>query len=224
MLAKDAQSYPKNHGLAEEVFLMQPDLIIAGTFTSRATVAILKRLGFPVEEFKPAYSFADIRSNIKRMGDVLGRQQAARAMTEAFDRELGTQSATEGGQPTRKPVAALYYANSYTSGGNTLAAEIVERSGLDNLGSKLKLVGTVKLPLELLVTGAPDIVVTGRRFGREGTQATQVLEHPALLAVSSHASKATVSDKYWICGLPFTIQAVKRLKEAAQAARTEAKP
>ena len=224
VLAGKATRYPKNHGLAEEVFLMRPDLVIAGTFTSRATVGILKRLGFRVEEFRPAYSFADIRSNIKRMGDLLGRQEAARTIINAFDRELAAQSGRKDGQPARKPVAALYYSNSYTSGRNTLAAEVVEHAGLDNLGSNLKLVGTVKLPLELLVTGKPDVVVTGRRFGRERSQATQVLEHPALHAVSSRASTVAVSDKYWICGLPFTLQAVRRLREAAHTVRTEVKP
>ncbi|MBI1385166.1 MAG: ABC transporter substrate-binding protein [Rhizobiales bacterium] len=220
VLAAEARAFVPNHGLAEEIFLMQPDLIIAGTFTTRATVEMLKRLGFPVEEFAPANSFADIRSNILRMGEVLGRQAAARALIGGFDRELATLTEEAGqGQAGRKPVrpiAALYYANSYTSGNNTLAAEVVDHAQLDNLGSGLGLKGTVTLPLELLVMNGPDLVVTGRRFGREGTQATVALEHPALEAVASRTTSAVVTDKYWVCGLPFTLHAVRRLVEAAR--------
>ena len=56
VMADEAQAYAVTHGLAEEVFLMQPDLVIAGSYTTPATVAMLRRLGFPVEIFPPASS------------------------------------------------------------------------------------------------------------------------------------------------------------------------
>lgn len=221
VLAAEAEHYQKNHGLAEEIFLMRPDLVIAGTFTTRATVEMLKRLGFRVEEFPHASSFADIRTSITRMGSVLERQEAAGAMVRAFDRELRAIPNAQERKGNQRPIAALYYANSYTSGTGTLADEVVDHAGLGNLGSELKLTGTIKLPLELLVTGHPDLVVTGRRYGREGSQAVQVLDHPALLGVASQATSAIVTDKYWICGLPVTVEAVRRLAAAAQPLRTE---
>ena len=36
----------KNHGLAEEILPLKPDLILAGTFTSRPTTLLLKKLGY----------------------------------------------------------------------------------------------------------------------------------------------------------------------------------
>ena len=72
-LADEAAAFRVNHGLAEEIFLMKPDLILAGTFTSRATVNLLKRLGFRVEEFAPERSLSDIRASLRRMGALLGR-------------------------------------------------------------------------------------------------------------------------------------------------------
>jgi iron complex transport system substrate-binding protein len=46
-----AAGLPVNHGLAEEVIPLDPDLVVAGTFTARAAVAMLKQTRFPVTEF-----------------------------------------------------------------------------------------------------------------------------------------------------------------------------
>ncbi|MEO1720210.1 MAG: ABC transporter substrate-binding protein, partial [Pseudomonadota bacterium] len=213
VLADKADAYVINHGLAEEVFLMRPDLILAGTFTTRATITLLKRLKFRVVEFPPANSFADIETNVRRMGDLLDRRGAARKMIAAMRHELGALSKSE----KRQALTALYYANSYTSGGNTLASEIVRRAGLVNLGDRLGLSGTTRLPLELLVLGKPELVVKGRRFGDGKSRATEVLEHPALTAATTTSTHALLSDRYWICGAPFTLQAVRNLVRAARA-------
>lgn len=68
VLHEMAQNYHPNHGLAEEIFLMKPDLILAGTYSSPATTSLLRRLGFQVEQFAPETSFDDVRENILRMG------------------------------------------------------------------------------------------------------------------------------------------------------------
>jgi len=147
------------------------------------------------------------------MGALLGVRARADAMVAAFDAELARIVAR---QPAEKPLAALYYANSYTSGSGTLSADVVEHAGLENLGSKLGLSGTARLPLELLVMARPDVVVTGRDFATSRSEATAVLEHPALLAAARHSGKAVVADRDWVCGLPFTLDAVRRLAEVAR--------
>ena len=214
VLADRAGSYVTNHGLAEEIFLMKPDLVIAGTFTTRATVNLLKRLGFRVIAFPPANSFEDITTNITRMGELLGRKAAAHGAVTEMRRELATWSNAK----KRRALTALYYANSYTSGGNTLASEIVRHAGLENLGDRLDLRGTARLPLELLVTGRPELLVKGRRLGASGSRSTEVLEHPALTAATTSTARALLSDRYWICGAPFTLQAVRNLARAARQA------
>ncbi|MGE0767775.1 MAG: ABC transporter substrate-binding protein [Hyphomicrobiaceae bacterium] len=212
VLADRASRYVINYGRAEEIFLMHPDLVLAGSSSTRATVGMLKRLGFRVEVFAPENSFADIRTSILRVGLLLGKQAEARVMVAKFDDEVARIAA---GHPAVRPLAALYYANSYTSGSGTLAADVVAHAGLANLGSKLGLAGTVKLPLELLVTGRPDLVVTARRPGAARSLATSILDHPALRVVGRQSREAVIPDRYWICGLPFTLEAVRGLVAAA---------
>ena len=76
-------------GLAEEIYLMQPDLVIAGAYSTRATVALLRRLDIPVVVFDPASSLDDVRDRITQMGEVLHQaKQQRRACWKRLMRAL----------------------------------------------------------------------------------------------------------------------------------------
>lgn len=216
-LAGEARHYVVNHGLAEELFLMHPDLVLAGQFTMPATVHLLKRLGIRVEVFPPANSFADIPRAIKRMGEVLGRAKAAEAVLARFNAETAAMKPRTG----KRKLAALYYANNYTNGANTLASAIVKRAGLDNLADRRGLVGTVRLPLEVLVVGAPDLVVGRQQVTAPRSRGEEILKHPALIAATARRKMVDLADKYWVCGTPFTLEAVRQLAAAARSPTKE---
>ncbi|MFC6760354.1 ABC transporter substrate-binding protein [Sulfitobacter porphyrae] len=131
-MAEQAAAYVTNHGLAEEIYLMQPDLVIAGSFSTRATVDMLTRLGIPVVRFDPAYALEDVRARLLQMGEVLGRQDRAADLVAAFDARLAAYQA----EVTTRPRAALYYANGYTSGDKTLAGQILVTAGLANIAAE----------------------------------------------------------------------------------------
>ncbi len=206
VLHEEARAFPVNHGLAEEVFVMQPDLVLAGTFTSRATVAMLRRLGFEVVEFAPEASLDDIRANIRRMGEALDRAARAEELVAELDARLDALPPASGAPPR----AALYSANSYTSGAGSLSDAVVRAAGFANVAAELGIAGTARLPLEALVMAAPDVVITGRRF-TPPSLAEAVLDHPALTHIHETTASAVVSDAYWICGAPFTAEAAASL-------------
>ncbi|MEO9338046.1 ABC transporter substrate-binding protein [Mesorhizobium sp. SB112] len=212
VLADQAGRYVVNHGLAEEIFLMQPDLVIAGTFTTRTTVSLLRRLGFHVEEFAPSNSFEDIRQDILRMGALLDRQAKAAELLAELDTGLAELAKQE---PTGKTVA-LYYPNSYTSGSGTMVDAIVKASGLTNLADTLGMTGTVKLPLESLIMARPDLIVGGSGDYEGPALADQGFQHPAFQALATDRTRVSVPSKYTICGAPFTLEAVRMMSKAAK--------
>lgn len=212
VLADEAKAYVVNHGLAEEIFLMRPDLIIAGSYTTRATVDMLKRLGFRVEEFEPESSFDDIRSNIDRMGKLLGQETKAREMIRLMDERLARIRESSQAKSGNAPTIALYYANQFTSGKGTLAGDVVNHAGLVNLAEKLGMQGTQKLPLEQLVMATPDLIAAHEAYPTPAlAYETQV--HPAFRATLNGKQPIDIPDKYWICGGPFTVDAVQLLAE-----------
>lgn len=210
IMAAKARQLPANHAQAEEVFLMKPDLVLAGTFSSRATVGLLRRLGVRVEEFAPARSFSDIEDHLRRMGELLGRQAETR---REIDKMKAALAAVQ--QPVRRKTVALYYANSYTSGRGTLVDEAVRLAGLDNLADKAGVSGSAALSLEKLVLEKPDILVHSSRE-RAPALAFENFEHPALRALERQAKAVTIADNLTVCGGPFSVEAVAELAEAAR--------
>jgi iron complex transport system substrate-binding protein len=211
MMVDEASRYRLNHGQAEEIFLMQPDLVLAGTYTAKATVSLLKELGFRVEQFKPASSFDDVRASLIRMGVLLHREQRAAELVAKLDQGLSDLATRK--VPAR--TAAFYYANSYTSGSGTLADAIVKAAGLTNMGETLGFKGMTRLPLELLVAANPDIIIEGDSQYGAPALAKENFVHPAFKALSGRV--VPIPDKYTICGAPFTLEASRMLQRAALA-------
>lgn len=212
VMAEQAKRYVANHALAEEIFLMEPDLVLAGTFSPRATVGLLRRLGFRVEEFAPAKSFDDVRENITRIGELLDRRQKAAELTAELDRGL---SALHQAPPSGKTIA-LYDANSYTTGTGTLADEIFQAAGLNNIAEKLGVAGTVRLPMELLILARPDMIAVSNRDYGAPALAQENFIHPAYRALGAEAQVVEVPVPNMICGAPFTLEAATLLQKAAQ--------
>ncbi|RDD72198.1 ABC transporter substrate-binding protein [Paracoccus versutus] len=208
-MAAEAGRLPVNHGLAEEIFLMRPDLVLAGAWSTPETIRLLDRLNIPVEVFPIETDIAGIRANIRRMGAVLGREAQARAMLARFDADLARLSDAQGPRPR----AALYAANGYSSGSDSLAGEIVALAGFDNVADELGLPSGGVLPLETLLLSDPDLLVEGRRYAGHA-RAQEVLDHPALKALARGRPAEVMSDPDWVCGNPHILRAVSQLRDA----------
>ena len=208
-MAVEAGRLPVNHGLAEEIFLMRPDLVLAGAWSTPETIRLLDRLNIPVEVFPIESDIAGIRANIRRMGAVLGREAQARAMLARFDADLARLSDAQGPRPR----AALYAANGYSSGSDSLAGEIVALAGFDNVADELGLPSGGVLPLETLLLSDPDLLVEGRRYAGHA-RAQEVLDHPALQALARGRPAELMSDPDWVCGNPHILRAVSQLRDA----------
>ncbi|WP_246040455.1 ABC transporter substrate-binding protein [Roseovarius arcticus] len=212
-MADRAQDYIINAGRAEEVHVMRPDLVVAGVYTSRDTIAMLRRLGIEVVLFDIVKSLDQVRMRIQEMGEALGRQDAARAMVAQFDADLATlrSEAARGGAPgPNAPRAALYYANGYTSGENSLANDILSAAGLRNAPAEAGY-DWGKLPLEILALIDPDLVITSRRYPG-GSRAEEVMDHP--IVGTMRGQSAALTDQDWVCGTPFVLRAIGDMADA----------
>lgn len=207
-LHRRARAIPTNGSGAEEVYLLNPDLVLAGTYTADATVRMLRDLGIPVERFAPARSLEDIPARLAQMGRALGREDEAARQIAAFRAELAALS----DPPARRPRAALYYVNSYTLGDRSLAGAILNAAGFANVASEAGLTHGGTLPLEQLVLLAPEVIVKGRDYPGQA-RAEDPLTHPALRALERTRVVDTLTDRDWICGTPLVLNAIRRLRD-----------
>jgi iron complex transport system substrate-binding protein len=205
-MAEAATAYPVNHGRAEEVYLLDPDLVLAGAYTARATVEMLRGTGIEVVEFAPASSLDDTRDRIAKMAQVLGHEARGAALIDAFDARLAALSRTG---PDR-PRAAIYHPNGYTLGRGTLSDDILQAAGFNNLAGEMGLQGGGTVPLERLVMAAPDLLISGTPLpGASRSEA--LLEHPALDRLRATRAGLRITSPDWICGTPHALDAVDRL-------------
>jgi len=211
-MAEAARAYPVNHGRAEEVYLLDPDLVLAGAYTARATVEMLRGVGIEVVQFAPASSLADTRDRLAQMARVLGEEARGDALIADFDARLAVLSDTGGARPR----AALYHPNGYTLGGGTLSDDILQAAGFRNLAREIGITGGGTVPVETLVMAAPDLLISGTPLpGASRSEA--VLEHPALEVLRAARAGLRITSPSWICGTPHALDAVDRLVQARHA-------
>ena len=210
-MVEEARAYPMNRGQVEQVFLMRPDLVLAGTYTQVSTVDLLRRLGVEVVQVPPASSFVDAVEQVRLVGRALGQEAKADAMADAFAAEI--EAARFSGTPR---TAAFYYPNGYTTGSGTLANEVLELTGFTNIGATSGVTGGGILPLERLVMAGPELIVTSERYPG-ASRSEDILVHPALRAVQARAGVELTSDADWVCGTPHLLRAIGKM-QAARAA------
>ena len=212
-MVDEAQGYIKNTGRAEEVFLLKPDLVIAGTYTARAAVTMLERLNIEVVTIPPAASLKEVRAGILAVGAALGQPERAAALAAEFDAGL---AALQPDANLRKPRAALYGANGYTVGSQTLSGEMLTAAGFINIASELGLSHGGTLPLELLALSAPEVVITSQPYpGASRSEA--VPRHPVVARMQAQAVSTKMNDGDWLCGTPFVLRAIKGLAQQREA-------
>lgn len=203
-MADRAQDWPANDGSAEAVVLLEPDLVVAGTFTTRETLLMLERLGYRVEKFGPVNSVAEARDNILRMGALLGQETRAERMVAALDDRLTRLAATPGPAPR----VLMYYALGYTTGRDTLPGDLLALAGFDNISSEKGLPFGGVLPLEEVVLSDPDMILIGRPYGGHA-RATELLDHPVLKQTG--ALRVIEGGQNWVCEGPALAEAVAAL-------------
>lgn len=208
-MAAEARAYPFTYGQAEQVFLLRPDLVLAGTYTSRATVTLLRGLGVPVLELPPANSLADVPGQLRAVGQAMGRTAQAEALATGFEADLAAAQAVFAAPAT----AAMYFPNGYTTGAGTLSDEILTLTGFANIGAEAGVTGGGILPLERLVMAAPDIIVTSQPYPG-ASRSEEILVHPALQVLRDKAGAARVTDADWVCGTPHILRAVAAMADA----------
>ncbi|MDD2867805.1 ABC transporter substrate-binding protein [Neomegalonema sp.] len=216
-MAEAAMAYATNYGRAEDIVVLQPDLVLAGRYTTLATVALLERLGIPVVRFEPENSLDDVTRALRRMGDLLGRRPEAEARIARFEADRARIALRAAALPRER--AATYAANGYTGGKAGLSAQILDLAGLDNIAGELGLPSGGRIALESLILAAPDHLVLGRRHPG-WSEAQALLDHPALRGLPSYARGTPMADRDWVCGTPHVLAAVGALLDAREAEAT----
>lgn len=177
-IAEQVRGVPLNHGLAEEIVPLKPEVVFAGEFDAPNAIELLKKLGLRVEGLPLPRKLDDINVQIVQLAELIGAQSKAQQMVQDINRQVAELKAANIG---KTPLTAFWYsANGVVIGDGTLEHELMQLAGLRNLAAERGMFSFNQLDLELLLSAKPQILIVEESSDDAFSLAREYLSHPAL--------------------------------------------
>ncbi len=201
-----AKGIPVNHGSAEEVLALDPDLVLVHRYSNVQLVQALEKLDFKLWKVDAPATVEAAAKQIEALSAVLDRQERGQEIASAL-RNLPDFS-----HLPEAPVTAIYGPNGMTATPGALLHDLLVRAGLRNFAEIHALPGNGRIPLETLLEFPPDaLVLSGESQTQRTTLAQQSLHHPALLHMAGDIPSTHIPGKFWSCGGLELTEAFNRL-------------
>jgi iron complex transport system substrate-binding protein len=198
-----------NHGDAEEIAALHPDLVVFGRYGGAAAGEMLQQLGIPVYRADWPTSLAGMQDSIRALAARLGVPERGAQLAAAIARRLDDLSSRS--HPARRTV--VYSAGGWTHGRGSIDDDLLGRLGLINVAAEAGITGNGTLPLEALVALAPDLIVIEGLGSRQPSLQAQLLDHPALNQDSIR--RLEMPMKLWACADTALLDAAQLILDAA---------
>jgi iron complex transport system substrate-binding protein len=204
-----ARGIPTIRPSSEAVLGFAPDLVVMYEGTMPILHAQLARAGVAVLDVPWANSLADISRITTMLGDKLGAPERAKALLAEMDRKIPHGS----GAPVR---TLIYEPNGYASSGG-ITGEIMKLSGLSDAAPELHPTRTETLPVETVITRAPQLLILSGDANAWNSRADMVQHHPALAAFRGYTAWAKLTPL--LCPGPWSMDAAETFVRLGAKAR-----
>ncbi|WBO21491.1 ABC transporter substrate-binding protein [Sphingomonas abietis] len=219
VMAKAAMRVGINHGGAEEVVRQKPDLVIVGSFTTPATTAMLRRLGYPILEVPEAMSFADIRSATRQVAAAVGEPARGEALIAHMDAGLAA-LARETVRPVR---VAAWDGAGFSAEKGSLYDAVLGAAGAINLADEPPASSYGAPDAEVLLAAAPELLLQGAPGSGHPGLRDDVAHHPLVRRYWADRTVA-VRPSVYFCGTPFAADGARMLRAQIQDAAARPHP
>lgn len=188
--------WPVHDGTLEQVYRLQPDLILVGEYNALLLRNRLRALAQPIAEIVLPTSLAEIETYEQQILTLLGRSPALAALAPAPRQPLPA-----------APRLLLLGANGIGTGAGTFEDQILRQAGWHNY---LITPGYISLDLERLVADPPDAILWSAPVSP--SLASRFAEHPALKSVVISDHWLTTDYWRWQCPGPWTWELIDQLQ------------
>lgn len=213
LLWDKAQRVAINHGQAEEVLAQQPDLVLAGAYTTPATRQLLQRLSLPLIEVPPADSFEAIRQVTRQVAQAVGEPGRGDELLRRMDATLHELSITLPARPIR---VLGWDGGGSVPGQGTLFDAILRAAGAINIGA-LPGAGRGAFGIERVLLERPDVLAFGEASLAAPSLRTSAAEHPLIMRLYAQR-RVSYPELAYSCGLPESAEAARALRAQLSAA------
>ena len=196
-----------NWGTVEEVLAEKPDLVLAGTYTTPAARALLKKLHWPLLEIAPAADFDAIRAVTRQVAQALGREDAGEVLIGKMDATLRELAASRPQQLIR---VAAWGEGGSIPGKGTMFDTILNAAGGVNVASSLSGEYT-SFDVEQLLAAQPDILAYASNISDTPGLNTDLAQHPLIRKRYSNR-RVTYPSALYNCGVVESADAAVALR------------
>ena len=196
------------HGGAEDVLSRDPDLVIAGAYTTPATVDLLRRLGRNVLVVPLPNDVAGIRAVISEIATAVGEPEAGVKLIADLDARIARVK-SQAPASQHQPAALVYQVNNYVAGSGSVLDEALQIAGFHNGGRQVRTFASGRTDLESLLAAPPELLV--------------LATHPDRQRLSGIALTFAVIPSIvlpwplWLCGTHHIASAIEQLAAARAA-------
>jgi iron complex transport system substrate-binding protein len=200
---------------AEEILVLQPDLVFVASYSLTETVESLKASGATVFRFANFDDIEAIQKNIRLVGQSIGEEANAEKLVEQMNAEL---SAVKARIPDgiRPPRVLSYYPSGDTAGADTSFDAIVRAAGAINVVAEKGLRGFPKISAEQVAEWQPDFIIRGAAPAKAAEARKQLLDNPVIAATEAarHGRIITLDNRHLLSVSHHLARAVSELADA----------
>lgn len=214
-IAARAGAFRRVRGHAEEVIALEPDLVIAGAFTTPLTVSLLARLGFRVETMPIVTSLAGLKDVIGELARHVGEPERGAGLVRKLERRLAG-PAPGAASPLAPATALAYQVSAIASTRPSYVDSLLTAAGLANATPRFSATRYGRIELEQIAAAPPDLLILAMGPELYRTTLADNLRHPALGRIMADGTIAPLEMARWICPTPGagdTVAELQRLGE-----------
>jgi len=182
-VAKAVPKHIKNAGV-ETVVALEPDLVLAASYSAADVIKQLKDLGLPVVILTQFSSLEGIYENIRIVADAVGEVAKAEDIISEMQQRLAI-LAESIPEKSIRPVLLSYDISGWTAGSETTFDALVSLAGGRNLAAESGIVGHKKISLETVVAMNPEVMIFNTWTPDASHSNAALIKHPALQSVSA---------------------------------------
>jgi iron complex transport system substrate-binding protein len=201
-----------NHGQAEDVVRLKPDLILDSGLSSPLVRTLARRVGARVIDVKNANNFQDIRDIVRQVGEAVGEPARAEALIRRMDATLADLAAHP---PRRRLRVVAWSGGSAVPGKGSLTDAIITAAGAVNIAAKP---GSAEssFGVEELLAARPDALLFGGATLGQPSLLTDQGQHRVVRRLYA-GRRIAYNDIAHTCGLPQSADSARDLRRALDA-------
>lgn len=202
---EQARRFAATSGTAEEVVVLAPDIVIAGSHVAPSTISALHRMNIPLIQIGVPESIDESSAQVRTIAAAIRQPARGEALVARIDDAVRAASAS-----SAAPSGALIWqGGGLVPGDGTLASELLRVTGFRNLSADYGLKQWDVLPLEYMVAKPPQVLLSVGAHDRSD----RMLGHPVLAGLKQQIAVRRYPEKLLHCGGPTIIDAVGHLAQ-----------